>query len=480
NLSNSRQQARDQLTGGAQQQQQQQLALARDQHGSRPRGSSPQRQLQQQQQQQQQSSSSLAEDANAFDFTTVVPHYTCYCRWEINNWTSLPFVTGHYLDSPSFYAEECPSIKWCLRFYPHGDCQQFRDWICVFVVLKEVDTETPFRPIISKAHFKMEGPVSGGGGGGGEGSASANPPQIQRLERRSESLSFAVHGTHGWSVVLRSEFHRVRHLTLQLTVHFSVPSQVTTYIRGGIGGSLIGIVDSVGDSASSDLLLQLQDAAVACHHRRAVGLADSAADASASTSAAGASSGSTAVVQRHGRLSADLRRLLDAGMAADVRLRLDCGAEFPAHKCLLAARSPVFLAMFTHDCLERSADAVTILDAEAASFKVFLDYLYTGEVPLSGLEANGRELLKLADKYSVSELRAVCAQALARGVTLANLHELAVLADTYQVDSLLHRCTQFMREHAQQVLASEDWRDLMQYRPALAQQLLVQMTKRHD
>ena len=76
-----------------------------------------------------------------------------------------------------------------------------------------------------------------------------------------------------------------------------------------------------------------------------------------------------------------------------------------AHKFVLAARCPVFRAMFASGMIECSTGAVVnIVDADPDIFRQFLHFLYTGQ--LAG--PVGHELGTLADRYLDDTLTALC------------------------------------------------------------------------
>ena len=67
----------------------------------------------------------------------------------------------------------------------------------------------------------------------------------------------------------------------------------------------------------------------------------------------------------------DLLQLLQSGAHADVNLAVD-GVEFPSHRAILAARSPVFKAMFSSGMSESKSKEVAIEDADPAVFRELL------------------------------------------------------------------------------------------------------------
>lgn len=77
------------------------------------------------------------------------------------------------------------------------------------------------------------------------------------------------------------------------------------------------------------------------------------------------------------------RALFEARSTAalcDVVLCVD-GRDFPAHKAVLAARSPVFQRMFTDGFKETTEKRVMVEDAPSQrAFLAFLEYLYSEKV----------------------------------------------------------------------------------------------------
>ena len=84
-----------------------------------------------------------------------------------------------------------------------------------------------------------------------------------------------------------------------------------------------------------------------------------------------------------------------------------CGKrEFSAHRFLLASRSDVFKAAFTHEETEEAKTGrVVIKDVDPETIEVLVKYIYTDAV-----EEGERttELLAAADKYNLTALFKVC------------------------------------------------------------------------
>ncbi|VDM36143.1 unnamed protein product [Hydatigera taeniaeformis] len=72
--------------------------------------------------------------------------------------------------------------------------------------------------------------------------------------------------------------------------------------------------------------------------------------------------------------------------------------QFKAHKAILAARSPVFAAMFEHGMTESRANRVNITDVEPDILGEVLRFIYTGRVVGLDNPVMAQELLAAADK----------------------------------------------------------------------------------
>ncbi|XP_053401205.1 uncharacterized protein LOC123549560 [Mercenaria mercenaria] len=133
------------------------------------------------------------------------------------------------------------------------------------------------------------------------------------------------------------------------------------------------------------------------------------------------------------------------------------GEVIKAHKIVLAARSPVFQAMFFGPCAD-GKDEVKLNDVEKDSFLSVLRYIYSDTVTLT--EENVTAVINLAHCYQVSSLVQYCADYLATSITPDNACEILTTAMLFQISSLKGTCCSFIDDHAQQVLKSEGFLNL--------------------
>ncbi|XP_047101004.1 poly [ADP-ribose] polymerase tankyrase-1-like [Schistocerca piceifrons] len=152
----------------------------------------------------------------------------------------------------------------------------------------------------------------------------------------------------------------------------------------------------------------------------------------------------------------DLGALLDAGDGAVVTL-VAGETRLAAHRAVLAARSPVFRAMFQHDTLEASCGEVRIADVGGPVLRQLLSYMYTLQAPQ--LTDTARELLMAADKYGLSALKAACEQQLAAQLEVETAAAAAVLAVRHSCPSLTAATVQFIRAHDYKAMATQGWAD---------------------
>jgi len=168
------------------------------------------------------------------------------------------------------------------------------------------------------------------------------------------------------------------------------------------------------------------------------------------------------------RIKTDFTSLLRSGSHTDMVIR--CGAEtIPCHKAILAARSPVFSAMFQHDMTEARTHEVDIPDLAPVTVNLMLEYIYGGTFrPSSSLE----DLLPAADKYELTGLKGACEVSLSRGINLNNCLDLLILADTHSAYKLQKSCLKFIVKNLSKIMSSLSWKTKLSSHPNIMAQIL--------
>lgn len=131
--------------------------------------------------------------------------------------------------------------------------------------------------------------------------------------------------------------------------------------------------------------------------------------------------------------------------------------EFPAHKVILAARSPVFAKMFEHDMQESANNRVKIDDIQPNIFKEVLTYIYTGQVPKFNGKTMVYELLYAADKYQLDHLKSLCERQLISTLNFQNAARIIQFAHLHNAPELKRATLQFISKNAMAVRATKEW-----------------------
>jgi len=132
--------------------------------------------------------------------------------------------------------------------------------------------------------------------------------------------------------------------------------------------------------------------------------------------------------------------------------------KIPAHRCVLAAYSPIFQIMLYETNSDGIPDVtltknveVKIRDITPATFKSFLDILYKDETEVNSQNIDG--LMKVARKYHVDKVRLLCAEFMEQDINKDNAVELFLSGPTIMGDEEFG--LKFIEENAAEVLKSD-------------------------
>ncbi|KAI3956056.1 hypothetical protein MKW98_027370 [Papaver atlanticum] len=177
-------------------------------------------------------------------------------------------------------------------------------------------------------------------------------------------------------------------------------------------------------------------------------------------------------------MSQKLKSLLESEIGSDITIQV--GNEFfKAHKSILAARSPVFRAMFFGLAGNPDMETVAIEDVDPFVFKAMLLFLYSDEFPKARDLSDPdfvctsttitQHLLAAADRFDLARLKLMCEANLCEDITINNVATALVLADQHQCLQLKTACLNFAAkpENAGEVMKSDGFADLAESRPSL-------------
>ncbi|XP_039827114.1 BTB/POZ and MATH domain-containing protein 1-like [Panicum virgatum] len=154
------------------------------------------------------------------------------------------------------------------------------------------------------------------------------------------------------------------------------------------------------------------------------------------------------------------------------------GQTFAAHRCVLAARSPVFSAELFGVMKESDTGGVVrIDDMEAQVFKALLYFIYTDLFPNAAEEDEdvlAQHLLVAADRYNLERLKLLCEQKLREYIDVGTVATILALAEQHHCHGLKKVCFHFLSSPAnlKAVVASDGFKHLSSSCPSLMQELI--------
>ncbi|KAK8954466.1 BTB/POZ and MATH domain-containing protein 1 [Platanthera zijinensis] len=176
-------------------------------------------------------------------------------------------------------------------------------------------------------------------------------------------------------------------------------------------------------------------------------------------------------------------QLFEKGECTDIKFDVN-GEVFAAHKLVLAARSPVFMAQFYGPMKDKEKECIKVDEMEAPVLKALLHFIYWDALPdiedLTGLNTKcastlmAQHLLAAADRYALERLRLLCEVKLCEDVAINTVATTLALAEQHQCAQLKSVCLKFVAlpENLRAVMQSEGFEYLKTSCPSVLTELL--------
>jgi hypothetical protein len=180
-------------------------------------------------------------------------------------------------------------------------------------------------------------------------------------------------------------------------------------------------------------------------------------------------------------LQQHLEDMLKSGEGADVKFTVD-GQLFRAHRCILAARSPVFKAELLGPMKEDAARCIRIDDMEPSIFEALLRFIYTDSLPENRKfyeDAAMQHLLVAADRYGVHLLKYICETWLAANIDVGSVATMLALAEQHGCLPLRRACIAFMAspDMLGAVIKTDGFRHLVASCPSVMEHILDKVSR---
>jgi speckle-type POZ protein len=178
---------------------------------------------------------------------------------------------------------------------------------------------------------------------------------------------------------------------------------------------------------------------------------------------------------------------LQSGLGADVSIVVGDEA-FAAHRCVLAARSPVFNAALFGAMKEGTSTipCIQIGDMLPQVFKCLLHFIYTDTLPeIEGEDASSpamaQHLLEAADRYGMQRLKLVCEDRLCRYIDVNTVATTLTLAEQHHCQGLKEACFNFFLKSSETLNAvkeTDGFQHLVKSCPSVILQLMSKLAAR--
>ncbi|XP_038650107.1 actin-binding protein IPP isoform X2 [Scyliorhinus canicula] len=158
---------------------------------------------------------------------------------------------------------------------------------------------------------------------------------------------------------------------------------------------------------------------------------------------------------KHARaLLAQINRLRAREDFCDVQLQVE-EQLFSVHKLILAASSPYFAVLFAGGMQEASKDLIQIHGIQAETFRLLLEFIYTGIIDVS--IKNVQEVILAADMLQLTEIVNMCSDFLKGQVDPSNCVGIYQFAEQIACHDLIEFTESYIYVHFLEVCKTEEF-----------------------
>ncbi|RWS15260.1 speckle-type POZ protein A-like protein [Dinothrombium tinctorium] len=155
----------------------------------------------------------------------------------------------------------------------------------------------------------------------------------------------------------------------------------------------------------------------------------------------------------------NLLRMFIEEQLCDFKIIVD-KREINTHKIILASESKVFMAMFDSDMKEKRENCLEITDFKYESIYAIVKFMYCHQI--DDIEKIAYDLLALAEKYDIPELKLYCERYFYSILSKDNCLDVLQLAETYNTMFLKNSILKMVDDKWPELKGTERWKLLNQ------------------
>ena len=121
--------------------------------------------------------------------------------------------------------------------------------------------------------------------------------------------------------------------------------------------------------------------------------------------------------------------------------------------------------MLSSDMKEREENQVILTDISPDTPKDMLIYIYTNNV--EDLAKKARDLVPVAEKYELTDLKTKCSLALIKQIDKESAVEMALMADMYNNENLRKAAVRYIMNNKSHYQQDPTWRETFMNNPSL-------------
>lgn len=160
------------------------------------------------------------------------------------------------------------------------------------------------------------------------------------------------------------------------------------------------------------------------------------------------------------------KMLLNYQVFKDIKISVR-GKLYGAHKNILATRSEVFAATFSHEMSEKINSNIKIEDMEPETAEKMLLFIYTDKVDDLDLKKLASKLLAGAEIYNLKRLKEMCILSMHKNLNVETLLKTLEIADIHSIPDLMKAALKFLAAHCQGIKGQSEFKTLITKRPSL-------------